>query len=35
LKQNEESLVDTLTEFVLDENTNKYKAEKLKLKLLE
>ena len=35
LKQNEESLVDTLTEFVLDETTNKYKAEKLKLKLLE
>ncbi len=35
LKQNEESLVDTLTEFVLDEETKKYKAEKLKLKLLE
>ncbi len=35
LKQNEESLVETLTEFVLDENTNKYKAEKIKLKLLE
>lgn len=35
LKQNEESLVDTLTEFVLDKATNKYKAEKVKLKLLE
>lgn len=35
LKQNEESLVDTLIEFVLDEATNKYKAEKVKLKLLE
>ena len=35
LKQNEETLVDTLTEFVLDETTNKYKAEKVKLKLLE
>ena len=35
LKQNEESLVETLTEFVLDETANKYKAEKIKLKLLE
>jgi len=35
LKQNEESLVDTLTQFVLDEETKKYKAEKVKLKLLE
>ena len=35
LKQNEENLIDTLTAFVLDENTNKYKAEKVKLKLLE
>ena len=35
LKQNEESLVDTLTEFVLDEKTNKYKAATVKLKLLE
>ena len=35
LKQNEESLVDSLTEFVLDETTNKYKSEKIKLKLLE
>ena len=35
LKQNEESLVDSLNEFVLDETTNKYKSEKVKLKLLE
>lgn len=35
LKQNEESLEDSLTEFVLDETTNKYKAETIKLKLLE
>ena len=35
LKQNEESLVDTLTEFVLDEDTNKYKAVKVKSKILE
>ena len=35
LKQNGETLVDTLTEFVLDKSTNKYKAEKVKLKLLE
>ena len=35
LRQNGESLVDTLTEFVLDEKTNKYKAATVKLKLLE
>ena len=35
LKQNEDSLTNTLTEFVLDENTRKYKAEVVKLKLLE
>ena len=35
LKQNKETLVDTLTEFVLDKDTNKYKAEKVNLKLLE
>lgn len=35
LRQNEETLVNTLTEFVLDEQTNKYKAEQVKLKLLE
>ena len=35
LKQNEETLVDTLTGFALDETTNKYKSKKLKLKLLE
>ncbi len=35
LKQNEDSLVNTLTEFVLDKDTNKYKAEKVKVKLLE
>lgn len=35
LKQNEDSLTDTLTEFVLDEKTHKYKAEVVKLKLLE
>jgi len=35
LKQNDESLEETLTGFVLDETTNKYKAEKIKLKLLE
>ena len=35
LKQNEESLVDSLTEFVLDEETNKYKSVKVKSKILE
>ena len=35
LKQNEESLSGTLTEFVLDKETNKYKAEKVTLKLLD
>jgi len=35
LKQNKESLSDTLTEFVLDEKTNKYKAENVTLKLLD
>ena len=34
LKQNEETLENTLTEFVLDKQTNKYKAEKIDLKLL-
>lgn len=35
LKQNTEKLVETLTEFKLDEKTNKYKAETLELKLLD
>ena len=35
LKQNAETLDETLIEFVLDESTQKYKAEKVKLKLLE
>ena len=35
LKQNNETLEDTLTEFVLDESTNKYKIGQVKLKLLE
>ena len=35
LRQNAENLAETLTEFVLDEATNKYKAETVKLKLLE
>ena len=35
LKQNLESLENTLTEFVLDGQTNKYKIEQVKLKLLE
>ncbi len=35
LKQNGESLKDALTEFILDENTNKYKAKKVELKLLD
>ncbi len=35
LRQNEESLAKTLTEFVLDTTTNKYKAETVNLKLLD
>ena len=35
LRQNEESLAKTLTEFVLDTATNKYKAETVNLKLLD
>ena len=35
LKQNGESLKDALTEFVLDEETNKYKAKVVELKLLD
>ena len=34
LKQNSESLSQSLTEFVLDEKTNKYKANNIELKLL-
>ena len=34
LKQNSESLSDTLTEFVLDEKTNKYKAQDVEVKIL-
>ena len=34
LKQNEDNLADSLTAFVLDKVTNKYKAEKIDLKLL-
>ena len=35
LKQNEDTLTDTLTEFILDKESNKYKAQKVKLKLLD
>ena len=35
LRQNEESLTTSLTEFILDEKTNKYKAETVNLKLLD
>lgn len=35
LKQNGESLKEALTEFVLDEETNKYKAKVVELKLLD
>ena len=35
LRQNEESLAKTLTEFVLDTTTNKYKAETVNLKVLD
>lgn len=35
LRQNAESLSKTLTEFVIDEKTNKYKAETVNLKLLD
>lgn len=35
LRQNKESLEDTLIEFKLDENTNKYKVADVELKLLE
>ena len=35
LKQNGESLKDALTEFVLDKETNKYKANTVELKLLD
>lgn len=34
LKQNEEKLIDSLTAFGIDKETNKYKAEKIDLKLL-
>ena len=34
LRQNDESLEGSLTEFVLDEKTNKYKAQNIDLKLL-
>ena len=35
LKQNNPSLADSLTEFVLDEETGKYKIQELKMKILE
>lgn len=35
LKQNNTSLATTLTEFVLDEETGKYKIQELNLKILE
>ena len=35
LKQNKETLSGTLTEFKLDEETNKYKIENVELKLLD
>ena len=35
LKQNSTSLVNSLTEFVLDETTEKYKIQELNLKILE
>ena len=35
LKQNNPSLADSLTEFVLDEETGKYKLQELKMKILE
>ena len=35
LKQNSDSLSQSLTEFVLDEKTNKYKAQNVELKLLQ
>ena len=35
LKQNNPSLADSLTEFVLDEETSKYKLQELKMKILE
>ena len=35
LRQNDESLSKSLTEFVLDDKTNKYKAETVNLKLLD
>ena len=35
LRQNEDSLSKTLTEFVIDEKTNKYKADTVSLKLLD
>ncbi|MCI9064121.1 MAG: hypothetical protein HFJ17_05925 [Clostridia bacterium] len=35
LRQNDESLVNSLTEFKLNEKTNKYKAENIELKLLD
>ena len=34
LKQNNETLSNTLTEFALDEKTNKYKAQNVEIKLL-
>lgn len=34
LRQNNETLEDTLVEFKLDETTNKYKMENIKVKLL-
>ena len=35
LRQNSESLSQSLTEFVLNEKTNKYKAQNVELKLLQ
>ena len=35
LKQNNTSLVNTLTEFVIDDKTGKYKVQELNLKILE
>ena len=35
LKQNSDSLSQSLTEFILDEKTNKYKAQNVELKLLQ
>ena len=35
LRQNKQSLEDTLVEFVLDKDTNKYKMQNVELKLLQ